>query len=948
MKSFLFSFAILVVFLSQTVFAQVPKPTPKGGKTNLTKSKSTKAALNEKDEFEKAVAQTDLSEKLKALQKFNTDFPKSEKKNEALEIIFSIRSVFVDEKLKIGETENAIRIFKEALEESPNPISEGLFANVILPFPNKLFFVGQQTEALKVATMIESKIGDNPKFLLGLAAFYLGIENGNQAKSIAESALSLDPNLPAAYQTLGLAYRLKFDLEESEKAYAKALELAPDSVASKRGLAETKHAVGKPEEAAVLYKELLEKDPNDINANNGLILSLFDAGKREEAEPLLNKAIEENPKNLVLLASAAYWYAGHNEGAKAVELGQKAVNIEPRYIWGRIALARGFMAQKLPFEAEKVLLLAQKNGSFPTLDYELATARFQAGLFEEAARELKNRFAVKDNYVQTYIAGRKDVAREAESFTELLGLERRASIFMSNSADNADEAEKLKRLLDFSQKISNKNSTDEEINNAADEFVKGDDKMKAHRQLYAASRLLDTKKSLPKVLELTQGAVKVLDDSLQVNNPAAAILADELIESRSLAISKDEVIVIPDVPQQTLSKILRGRVEELMGWTLYQQDKPQEAVVRLKRAVSILPEKSTWWRSSYWKLGLALDAGGNSKDSLDALVKSYLNGQPDRFRRSIIEGVYRKVNGNTDELDKLIGPNPFPETIAQVSETPTPTPTVETSPTPTIESSPTPVAENSPSPTPTTEPTPEVKSETSPTPTPESTPSVEPSPTPKVEASSTPAVESTATPTPEPTATASPTPETRIEPTPTPETKVEPTVTPTPEAKVEPTVTPKAETSPTQKPLFDPIVIEVGKNSTTPTPTPTPTPAENKETEKTNENSEKSNDSSRPRVVVEDTIAPRSCVVVSQESISILNNGGSLGVLVGLTQDGEALKITAEPSSPNDISATLEPDIGKQSNRAFFIIKSISSNKGIYTVTFTSSCGKKEIQVKVR
>ncbi len=767
--------------------------------------------------------------------------------------------------------------------------------------------------------------------------------------------------MPAAYHTLGVAYRLDFDLESSIKAFAKALELDSNAVISKRSLAEMKRATGKSEEAITLYREIIEKDDKDVLANNGLILSLFEANQREEAETLLNKSLEANPNNPSLLVGAAYWYAAHNEAAKAIEFGSKAVEIEPRYTWGYIALARGQMLQNQPLEAEKTLLVAQHYTSFPTLDYEIATARLQAGLIEEAVRELKRRFAVKDNYVQTFIAGRK--ALEAESFMELLGVERAASIYTPISADSAENSEKLKRLLDFSLKLANKESTEEELNQAADEFAKGDDKMKAHRQLYAASRLLQEKRSLPKVLELTQGAIKGVDSSLEVTVPTASVMADELFETRTLALSRGEVVIIPDVSRQTLSTILRGRIEEIIGWTFYEQDKPQEAVVRLKRAISILPEKSAWWRSSHWKLGMALDAAGNSKDALEALVKSYNNGQPDRFRRAIVEGVYRKVNGNTDGLDKLIGANPF-EDVAQVTETPTPR--IESSPSPTPKVTP----EVSPTPTPETTPqveaTPIPTAVSTPSPTPEATPTVEITPTPtpeiKVETSPSPTpetkVEPTATPTPE--ATPSPTPIPTLEiknPTPTPEIKVEATPSPTPEVKTETPTETKAEATPTPTPLFPTIVIEAGK--TEPTATPTPTPAENKVGETVAENKEKPVDPfDRPRIAPEKpaetptaetpvTEIP-TCLNVSQDSLSILSNGGNLGVLVGYNQEGDISKITAESSSPNDVTATVELGIGSQSNRAFFLVKSISENKGVFTVTFNSPCGKKEIQVKVR
>src|SRR4029079_451484 len=105
--------------------------------------------------------------------------------------------------------------------------------------------------------------------------------------------------------------RVNFDLEESGKAFAKALELDPNSLAAKRGLAETKRALGRSDEALALYRELLEKNDGDLPARTGMILSLFDAGKRADAEAELSKSIEQNPSNIILLAGAAYWYAAH-------------------------------------------------------------------------------------------------------------------------------------------------------------------------------------------------------------------------------------------------------------------------------------------------------------------------------------------------------------------------------------------------------------------------------------------------------------------------------------------------------------------------------------------------------------------------------------------------------------------------------------------------------------
>src|SRR5262249_47590550 len=111
---------------------------------------------------------------------------------------------------------------------------------------------------------------------------------------------------------------------------------------------------------------------------------------------------------------------------KAVDLAQKAIAAEPRYVWSHIALARGLMLQNKPLEAEEVLLKAKAYGNFPTIDYELASARCMAGFFREAVEGLQKNFAVSDDSVATQIGGR--VERKNASFSEVLADERRASI----------------------------------------------------------------------------------------------------------------------------------------------------------------------------------------------------------------------------------------------------------------------------------------------------------------------------------------------------------------------------------------------------------------------------------------------------------------------------------------------------------------------------------------
>lgn len=1083
MKRF-FLLLSLVIFL-QTITAPAQKTRPKPAQ----KKTPPAVKLDEKTEFENAVAIGNAAQRLAALEKFLADFPKTENKVRALELMVSARAEIGEEKLRFSETEAGLKMFKLAASEAPKPVSDELYTKVILQFPTNLFFRGQQAAAVEIAKIIEEKADGNAKQLLGLAAFYLGIENGDEAKRIAEKAVALDPNLPAAYQTLGLASRLNFDLENSVAAYTKALELDANSAVSKRSLAEMKRAVGKPVEAAALYREILEKDAGDGAAQTGLVLSLFDAEKSAEAEAELAKSLEANPNNLLLLVGAAYWYAGKNQAAKAVEYAQKAVAVEPRYTWAHITLARALMARGNPAEAEKTLLAARQYGNFPTLDYELASVRAAAGFYEEAARDLRKSFAVtKDGAVETRLGNR--VARQTKDFIELLSAERRASIFQPLAADSAENAARMKNLLNFAQKLESKDATETEISEAAEEFVRGDDKTKTHRQIYAASRLLQKKTALPKALELTQSAVRGVDDALEIESPASFVLADELFESRAAAISRGQLVIVPAVSRQTLSTIVRGRIEEIAGWTLYNQEKPAEAAVRLKRAVGILPEKSAWWRSSMWRLGASLEAAGKLPEALDAYIKSYTSGEPDAVRRSVIETLYQRINGTLDGLDTRLEGKPKRETSflikqtenTETAKTQTPPATVteekstgksEVSPSPETapENAPkleeTPQAKPEPSPTPGVEPSPEI----SPTPSPETSPQkiIEPATVSEPTPSPSPLPEETPTPSPEPSPSASPenntetktsanveaAPETKAaqtpEPTPTPEIKPEPT----PETKIEtapetknqnlsnsrlqvvvtdnlsgetvagnnPKPSPQTETSPTpvtsetnpepspapspenapeqsetksepppklevvvtenkpspaetsakmrnfppnppakSKSAFEPVVINLPKsendspkNETTAEKNLKQTAEEKPKGETKPEENRQKNEliaagEQRPRVFVTDNLANAPCsLLVNQERISLLNGGGMVGILAGYSDgDGDRDKIKAFSDRPADVVVELDPEVGKQTNQAFFIVKSVSTKTGVFTVTFDSPCGRKEVQVRVR
>jgi tetratricopeptide (TPR) repeat protein len=959
------------------------KPAPKKTTNNTaskTASKTEKSAspaveLSEdeaKAKFE-TILKLPLAERIEELKKFIDANPRSSLKSRASENLTSARAALGDERLQAGDAEGGVKLFQRAVAEAPTEISDKLFVEVISQLPANLFIRGEREAAFELARVIEKRVETDAKRLLVVAAFYLSVEQPAEAARLAEAASRLAPDMAAAHLALGRAHRIALQLDKAEAAFRRALQLDAQSAGARYNLADLARAAGKPEEALALYRQLLTAAPQDRGAQNGVILSLFESGKREEAEKELETALAADAQNLPLLVGAAWWYLSQNDMERASKLAAQAVQIEPRYTWAQIVFARTLIAQKRPLDAEQSLRFARQYGRFPTLDYELANALAAAGLYEEAAEELAQTFSLRDGQIETRLAGRTPVA--AENFIELLAAERRASVSQPTSPDTPANARMLKGLLklylataDRSSNVRSNNAKEdakpssvELLKSATDEFVShGAEAMRAFRQIYAAARLAKynatTTTATPDaamqnatwqtVLEATDAAMSGVEAALNLPVATVAVVADELRDVRARANASGASTNAPDLPRTVLSNIMRGRVEDLAGWALFNQGKTAEAVVRLRRATSVLPPDSPWSRTAHWHLGNALEANGNHPEALNAYLKSYTPRSPDPARRAIIERVYRRINGSLEGLDAKLGadtlssiarptPNDLaPATTATTSQT-SPVVTTDTKPsttTPTL--TPTPLTTSTPlsTPTPLTTSTPSIAPTTpttnaTPTPTNATTPTTT-NPAPTNPTPMPPVVAATPDPTPTPTPTpdvSTPAPPTDTAPAPLP------TPTPSPTPDPTPTATPPATPTPT------PEIAANTKPTTTATPTPEPSANAN---------------TTKQRVTAQHRVGARKtdCTLALNQSELTINQGASALVTVSLDGSDKLSGVKAATPDWAHIIILSEPrnDADKQTNSARYTISSIGKTAGVYTITFTSACGAKEIKVTVK
>ena len=664
-----------------------------------------------------------VAERIVKLKQFLETHPESKERPQAIEYLVSGYAQLGDQKLKNGDLAGGIEQMLLAVDTADNTTSDKLFSGVISQIPVNLYLRGEREAAFKAAQNIESKFGSDPKRLVAIGSFYLSIERGDEALRVAENAIKLAPDLAEAHRMRAVALHISLRLDEAAAAYKRTLELDPASKASRVSLADLYRASGKTEEALALYNEELAADPKDRAARAGKVIALLELSRQTEAGAELEAAVKDDPKNLPLLTGAAYWFAAHGNNNQAFALARQAVAVESRYTWAQIALAHAYLAAGQPLDAERAMRYARQYGKFPTLNYELANVLASMGLYQEAADALRESFAMKDGQIATRLAGH--IAATDANFIDLLAPERRAGIFQSTAPDSAENAKLLKALLAFNTALTPADG--EKINEtaavaAAQDFAAGTDAMRAFRQLYAASRLLRNGVGITTALELAGAARKATDDALSTPVLTMAVQADEFRDLRARSIAAGNVPDVAEAPRNVLANLLKGRIEDLEGWALFNQEKYPEATEHLKRAAEILPASTPAWRSALWHLGVVSEQTGQKEQALDYYIRSYQGGDEDKVRRSVIEQLYRKINGSMDGFEaRLSATAETPKAEASKAE-PVTTPVESPAAKPTESPAATPA--ESPAPTP-TEPAPAATETTMPKAGPSPTPDKE-------------------------------------------------------------------------------------------------------------------------------------------------------------------------------------------------------------------------------
>jgi serine/threonine protein kinase/tetratricopeptide (TPR) repeat protein len=239
---------------------------------------------------------------------------------------------------KMENLENAIAVFRRALEKDPN------FSAAYAGLGEAYWLKYQLTHDVQLVKEAADSCIQAAKADASLAVahtclgfVYNGTGKYEEAAAEFEKASVLEPTLDDAAAGRARAYVNLKRLDDAEKAYRKAIALRPNYWANYNRLGNFYLMQGRSDEAAQMYSQVISLVPDSFVGYNNLGLARLQQARYAEAVPLLERSLEirktsDATSNLGTAYFALHRYA---DAAHAYEQAA-ALNDKNFIVWGNL------------------------------------------------------------------------------------------------------------------------------------------------------------------------------------------------------------------------------------------------------------------------------------------------------------------------------------------------------------------------------------------------------------------------------------------------------------------------------------------------------------------------------------------------------------------------------------------------------------------------------------
>lgn len=336
---------------------------------------------------------------------------------------FVAHAVLANTLMEQGNLEEALKEASTALKINPGyPEGYSTLGNIYGRQEDYPDAIASYQEAIKLDPLNADVFASLADVLLKQSAY-------PEAEAQAREAVRLAPLSLRAWFVYGTALHQQHKFAEAAEAYRKMLGLDPALFAPRRLLGNALFAMGKAEEAEVEYEHALEIEPQNWETMLALGLVQMQLGKLENAELSFNNCLKLSSTNPIAHVQLAAISQSRKDYQGAAQHLEKAVIADPN--WAEALNNYSWLLATCPDRTirhgAKAVELGQKAVSVtgekvPMFIGTLAAAYAEAGLFQDAVRSAEKAIAVAETSAQKELAARNrdllELYRSGQPFHE--------------------------------------------------------------------------------------------------------------------------------------------------------------------------------------------------------------------------------------------------------------------------------------------------------------------------------------------------------------------------------------------------------------------------------------------------------------------------------------------------------------------------------------------------
>lgn len=257
--------------------------------------------------------------------------------------------------VELGQAERGLLLYDHVLELAPDALQAHRTRGFLLIDVNRM---DQAEAAFRDALALDPS---DPGARVGMARVFLSRGENREALGVLQKLVAEVPNEPYLHQLLGTAHQRLGNLADARKELTQSRGVAPkwrDPWREERAslltgmlpIIRTSGRLleeGRGAEALALLRDLQRYHPDDVVVLNTLASTLLQLGQRDEALQLLQRALELDPRSFETHVNLSHWYETQRppDRGRAMEHALESVAINPTFAAGHLQVGRLRMQQ---------------------------------------------------------------------------------------------------------------------------------------------------------------------------------------------------------------------------------------------------------------------------------------------------------------------------------------------------------------------------------------------------------------------------------------------------------------------------------------------------------------------------------------------------------------------------------------------------------------------------